>query len=358
MNEKTELDELCALLRSKVPLILIETHEEPRVLKLLERICNLEEHALFYWSIVDGLARRGREDTVYNTNELVEVLKHIDKTAQNGVYVLCDAHPGIKDPVNARLIRQIALEHYRCARTLVFISPRLEDLPSELLRMAAHFRPALPTRESIRAILREEAQLWQSQSGMKARAENDVVELLVLHLLGLEQDDVRRLVRQALRPDGEINQTDLRRVLTTKHQALGSAGLLSFEESNVKFDQVGGLARLKHWIGLRRAPFLEVAETGRKNHIDRPKGILLLGVQGGGKSLAARAIAGEWKVPLMRLDVGSLYNKFQGETERNLRLALNAAEAMAPCVLWIDEIEKAMATGNGSEGDGGCRVAC
>jgi MoxR-like ATPase len=353
MDEKAEIQELCALLRSRVPVILIETHEEPRILKLLERACNLENQLLFRWSIVDGLGRHGRDEVIYNTNDLLDALKHIDKSAQNGVYVLCDAHPGLKDAVNARLIREIALEHYRSARTLVFVSPRLEDLPSELLRLAAPFRPRLPTRDDIRAILNEEAQLWQSQTGEKPRAEREVIELLVLHLLGLEQEDVRRLVRQALRADGEINQADLRRVQATKHQALGGKGLLGFEESRVTFAQVGGLARLKHWIGLRRAPFLEAGEGEERFRIDRPKGILLLGVQGGGKSLAARAIAGEWNVPLMRMDVGSLYNKFQGETERNLRLALEAAEAMAPCVLWIDEIEKAMATGGSGEGDGG-----
>ncbi len=351
MNEQAEVGELRSLLRSKVPLILIETHEEPRILKLLQQACNLENQVLFRWSIVDGIGRyqgAGSESSIYQTNELTDALKHIDKTAQNGVYALCDAHPGFASPVNVRLIREIALEHYRTARTLVFVSPRLEDVPSELLRLAAHFRPQLPTREDIRAILAEEARLWHSQSGAKARGDRDVVEQLVLHLMGLEVEDVRRFVRQALRADGEINAADLRRVLTTKHEALG-AGALGFEASKVRFEDVGGLARMKHWVALRRAPFIDSVGA---DSVDRPKGILLLGVQGGGKSLAARAIAGEWGVPLMRLDFGALYNKYYGETERNLRRAFAAAEGMAPCVLWIDELEKGIATG-GAELDGG-----
>lgn len=351
MNEQAEVRELCSLLRSKVPLILIETHEEPRILKLLQQACNLENQVLFRWSIVDGIGRyQGAtgDSSIYQTNELTDALKHIDKTAQNGVYALCDAHPGFASPVNVRLVREIALEHYRSARTLVFVSPRLDEVPSELLRLAAHFRPQLPTREDIRAILAEEAKLWHSQSGEKARGDRAAVEQLVLHLMGLEVEDVRRFVRQALRADGEINGDDLRRVLTTKHEALG-AGALGFEASKVRFEDVGGLARMKHWIALRRAPFLESVGAG---NADRPKGILLLGVQGGGKSLAARAIAGEWGVPLMRLDFGALYNKYYGETERNLRQALAAAEGMAPCVLWIDELEKGIATG-GAEQDGG-----
>jgi len=167
--------------------------------------------------------------------------------------------------------------------------------------------------------------------------------------MGLEQDDVRRLVRQAFRTDGELNAEDLRRVLRTKHAALGGTGALGFETSAVKFDQLGGLARLKHWVTLRRAPFMDSAAAAT---VDMPRGIVLLGVQGGGKSLAARAIAGEWNVPLMRLDFGALYDKYHGETERNLRQAFAAAEGMAPCVLWIDEIEKGVSTGSG-DNDGG-----
>jgi SpoVK/Ycf46/Vps4 family AAA+-type ATPase len=353
MNERAEVQELSALLRSKVPIILIETHEEPRILKLLQNACNLEQQVLFRWSIVDGITRNGRDEPIYNTNNLVDALKHVDKTAQNGVYAFCDAHPGFKDHVNVRLIRETALDHHKTPRTLVFISPKLEEVPTELLRLASHFRPQLPTREDIRAIFSEEAQLWNSQSGEKARGDRAIVEQMTLHLLGMEQEDVRRMVRQALRADGEINAEDLRRVLATKHEALGGAGALGFEASKVKFDQVGGLARMKHWVRLRRAPFMEVGGDSSANEaVDRPKGMVLLGVQGGGKSLAARAIAGEWNVPLMRLDFGALYNKYYGETERNLRQAFAAAEGMAPCVLWMDEIEKGVATGSGDQ-DGG-----
>jgi SpoVK/Ycf46/Vps4 family AAA+-type ATPase len=349
MNENQEVRELRSLLRSRVPIVLVETHEEPRILALLQQACNLEQQMLFRWSIVDGLTRHGRDEAIYNTNNLVDALRHVDKTAQSGVYAFCDAHPGLKEPVNVRLIRETALEHHRSARTLVFVSPRLEELPGELLRMAAHFRPQRPTRDEIRAIMAEEARLWHAQSGEKARGDRAIVEQLTLHLLGMEQEDVRRLVRQALRADGELNADDLRRVLATKHEALGGAGALSFEANTVGFDQVGGLERIKRWVRLRRQPFMDAAGDGTP---DRPRGMVLLGVQGGGKSLAARAIAGEWSVPLMRLDFGALYNKYYGETERNLRQAFAAAEGMAPCVLWIDEIEKGVATGGGDQ-DGG-----
>jgi ATP-dependent 26S proteasome regulatory subunit len=347
MSRNDESQELCALLRSRFPIILIQAHEEPRILELLQKAANLENQVLMTWSITSGIRKHGREEAIYQTNDLLDALKHIDKTQQNGIYVLCDAHPGFKDPVVLRLIREIALTHSRSARTLVFVSPRLEDMPPELLRLSAHFHPRLPNRDDIRAIVTEEARRYESQSGERPRGDRQALEMLVMHLLGMEQDDVRRLVRQALRDDGAIDREDVRRVLATKYEALGGAGTLAYEESKVRFADVGGLARLKHWIELRRRPFLDSG-----GDVDRPKGIVLLGVQGGGKSLAARAVAGEWGVPLMRLDFGALYNKYYGETERNLRNAFAAAESMSPCVLWIDELEKGIST-DGGDGDGG-----
>ncbi len=348
MDNRDEASELCSLLRSRFPIILIESHEEPRILELLAKACNLENQVLMSWSITCGIRRHGREEAIYQTNDLLDALKHIDKSAQNGVYVLCDAHPGFKDPVSMRLIREIALSHYKNARTLVFLSSRLDELPSEILRLSAHFRPTLPDRDAIRAIVMEEAKRHEKQTGEKPRGDRQALDMLIMHLLGMEQDDVRRLVRQALRDDGAINSDDVRRVLAIKHEALGGTGTIGYEQSKVRFDDVGGLTRLKHWISLRRAPFLDPAAS----LVDRPKGIVLLGVQGGGKSLAARAVAGEWGVPLMRLDFGALYNKYYGETERNLRNAFAAAESMSPCVLWIDEIKKGISTDSG-DGDGG-----
>jgi len=348
MEGRDELQELCALLRSRFPVILMQSHEEPRLLELLQKAANLENQVLMTWSITCGIRRHGRDEAIYQTNDLLDALKHIDKTAQNGIYVLCDAHPGFKDPVAMRLIREIALSHGKSARTLVFVSPRLDEMPSELLRLSAHFHPRLPNRDDIRLLVSEEAKRYEHQTGEKPRGDKQALEMLIMHLLGMEQEDVRRLVRQALRDDGAIDADDVRRVLATKYEALGGAGTLAYEQSKVRFDDVGGLARLKHWVSLRRAPFLD----GGAADVDRPKGIVLLGVQGGGKSLAARAIAGEWGVPLMRLDFGALYNKYYGETERNLRAAFAAAESMSPCVLWIDELEKGISTDSG-EGDGG-----
>jgi hypothetical protein len=267
-NRSDECQELTALLRSRFPIILVQSHEEPRILDLLQKAANLESQVMMTWSITHGIRRHGRDEAIYQTNDLLDALKHIDKTQQNGIYAMCDAHPGFKDPVSMRLIREIALSHSRSARTLVFISPSLAELPSEVLRLAAHFHPKLPDRDAIRAIVAEEARRYEQQGGEKPRADKQALEMLIMHLLGMEQDDVRRLVRQALRDDGAISSDDVRRVLATKYEALGGAATLAYEQSKVKFDDVGGLELdLKHWIALRAvhsSTLVRMSSTGRR----------------------------------------------------------------------------------------------
>jgi hypothetical protein len=344
-----DLHDLTLILQSRFPIVVVETHEEPRVLALLEQAANLEGWALFVWSIADGLRRSNNSQPITQTYQFLDALRHIDKTPQNGLYVLLDAHPYLSDPVNARLIREIAMDHGQAARTLVLVSPRLE-LDSELSRMSARFALSVPDLEAIQALLREEMQLWQQQGGSApVRGEKEALHLLARHLTGMALDDSRRLARQAIRDDGLITRGDVERVLRYKYDALGAGSVLSLELDTASFGQVGGVRKLKHWLQLRREVFVGEGGAG----LQAPKGIMLLGVQGSGKSLAAKAVAGAWGVPLLRLDFATLYNKFFGETERNLREALAAAESMAPCVLWIDEIEKGLASDSSGGTDGG-----
>ena len=319
------------------------------MMRLLERAANLEGWPLFVWTVADGLKRVPRTDVVTQTYEFQDSLRHIDKTPQNGVYVLIDAQPYFEDPVNVRLVKEIAQEYHKTARTLIFIGAKL-DLPADLSRMSARFNLPLPDVAEIREIFKEEAQLWQRTEGHgPLKGDQQAVELIVQHLAGLCEEDARRLIREAVRDDGLINFDDVQRVLKFKRDSLGQGGLLEFEMDSGNMTDIGGLGGLKRWLDRRRIAFTgDAAKLG----VDPPKGVLLLGVQGAGKSLAAKAIAGSWNVPLMRLDFAVLYNKFHGESERNLREALTQAEAMAPCVLWIDEIEKGLAS-NGGESDGG-----
>jgi SpoVK/Ycf46/Vps4 family AAA+-type ATPase len=343
------LRDLILIIKSRFPLVEAETGEEIRMMKLLERAANLENWALFAWSVADGLRRVSRTDVIPQTYEFQEALRHIDKTPQNGVYTLLDAQPYFADPVNVRLVKEIAQEYYKTARTLVFVGNNV-GLPPELARMGARFSLPLPGVAEIRDMVREEAQMWEREGNQSLKGRQQALDLLVQYLAGMCGDDARRLIRQAIRDDGAITLDDVHRVLQFKRDALGDSGLLDFELDTGSLADVGGLKSLKHWLELRRIAFAgDAAPAG----IEPPKGVLLLGVQGGGKSLAAKAIAGSWGLPLIRLDFAVLYNKFYGETERNLRLALRQVEAMAPCVLWVDEIEKSLASDESGGGDGG-----
>jgi SpoVK/Ycf46/Vps4 family AAA+-type ATPase len=343
-----DLQDLTVILKSRFPLVVVESVEEQRVLALLERVCNLEGLALFSWTVTSGIRRVGRTDFIPGTSEPPAALRHIEKTPQNGIYVLCDFHPYLQDPIHVRQIREIAMDYAKVPRTLVFLSPSIE-LPPELARMSARFDLALLDAGGVRQIMKEEAELWRNSAGGEpVRGQQEVADAIAQHLAGMSTEDARRLIRQAIRDDSHLTQDDLARILKFKHQSISAHSLLRLELDTATLAEVGGLKSMKRWLELRRKPFV-----GETPGLEPPRGILLLGVQGSGKSLAAKAVAGVWGVPLLALDFGALYNKFFGETERNLRDALAAAEAMAPCVLWMDEIEKGVAADGGGEADGG-----
>jgi len=335
-----DVHDLKLILESRFPLVTVETTEEARVLGVIERCANLLGRASFSWSVTDGLRRCNRPERVPATEALGDALRHIDTTPHNGIYTLLDAHPYLNDPAVVRVIREIAQEYSRCARTLVFVSPRI-DLPTDLHHLTARFAFELPDANAVRRIVSEEAQLWQSRNGRKPVGDPAAIALLTQHLTGLSVDDVRRQIRQALEADGAVTMQDVDRVVRFKQDRLAADGLLDMESDTGSFASVGGLNGLKRWLSLRRAVFTGEPGTG---NLPAPRGVLLLGVQGSGKSLAAKAVAGAWGLPLLRLDFATLYDKYTGETERRLREALRGAAKMAPAVLWIDEIEKGLAT--------------
>ena len=342
------ITELKQIMDASIPLVIIETFEEKKVEDKLLRLTSQRGQQLSRWSVTDGLSRLSFGPQLAATqtrfNEPVELLRHIKASTEACVFMLCDFHPYLTDqPEIVRLIKDIALNHLNVPHTLVFVSHRLH-LPRELSRYAAHYSVSLPDEERIMDIVRDEARVWSRKNGdARLKTDNVTLNKLVATLQGLSASDVRRLVRTAIWNDGAITEADLPVINRSKFQMLDLEGVVSFETDTGSFANVGGLDNLKRWLGHRREAFLT-------EEVDRPKGILLLGVQGGGKSLAAKAVAGLWDVALLRLDMGALYNKFYGETERNMREALMLADAMSPCVLWLDEIEKGMSQDGNDNG--------
>jgi SpoVK/Ycf46/Vps4 family AAA+-type ATPase len=342
----TDLHDLDLMLRSETPILLIESLEEQRILELFTRLALKLGDPLFSWTLTDGLRRAEYAASAQkHLSEPPEALRHIKATSQPGIYVLLDFHPFLDHPLHVRLLKEIAQQFGEVPRRLVLVSYALQT-PAELKHLSARFSLRLPDRNRLLALIREEAQQWQHGAPNRSfRANRDAVDRLSRNLLGVTESDARRLIRNAIRHDGAITDSDVVDVTRAKHELLGPEGAVSFEYDTANFGDVAGLGNLKGWVDRRRGAFLD-AEAAH----DRPKGIMLLGVQGGGKSLAAKAVAGRLGVPLLRLDFGALYNKYIGETERNLREALKTADVMAPCVLWLDEIEKGLAVGSGDEG--------
>jgi hypothetical protein len=363
MTERADLE---ILLASNIPLITIQTFEEQRAVEMFNVIAPKLGLALAQWTVTDGLKAISK-DAQFSANDMrlagedatrsagadartsrdaETALRAIRNGRQAGLYLLLDMHPFLDEAVHIRLLKEIAQTHEQRRQKLIFISHEL-TLPSELSRFSASFNLSLPTAMEIGRIVAEEAAIWNVQPGKaRIKADKKAVTALINNLSGLTRSDTRRLVRNAIYDDGAITADDVAAVTTAKRDLIGQDGLLSYEFDTAQMSEVGGFGVLKTWLSRRQQEFGAVSQ----GQGDRPKGIMLLGVQGGGKSLAVKAVAGVWNVPLLRLDFGVLYNKFFGETERNMRVALSTAEALSPCVLWCDEIEKGISTGDYDSG--------
>jgi hypothetical protein len=342
-----ELHDLELLVRGPTPLLLVESTEEQRVVELFQRLAkSVRGLSLFVWSITAGLRRMDEGFTAQRHNaKPLDVLSHIKTSGFPGIYVLLDFHPYLQDPVHVRILKEIALAAEVHRQTVVLVSYQVQ-VPQELQPFTARFQLALPDLVELEEVVKSEVERWTRDNG-PLRRDEQAVDLLIRNLSGLTLTDARRLARRAIQDDGAITASDIPAIARAKYDLIGKDGVLSFEFDVARFEDVGGLRTLGEWLEQRRSTFLH--EPGSET-LDVPRGILLLGVQGCGKSLAAKAVAGSWGVPLLRLDFARLYDKYVGETERNLRECLQTAEVMAPCVLWVDEIEKGLAAG---DGDGG-----
>lgn len=343
MNDRHDLE---LLVRSRTPIISIESREEQRAIDVLRDLRLPLGWPMFKWSVTEGLVSLEFDFALEGKHiEPGEVLLHIKNKAQAGVYVLVDFHPYLSDPVNVRLLKDIAMNYNSSQKTLVLLSHEL-DVPNELRNFCTSFELSLPDKDSIKSIVKDVAKQWsQDNRGQKVKADRNSLDMLINNLGGLTATEVRRLAHTAVYDDGAIKQVDLPQVMQAKYHLLNKDGVLHYEYEIEKFSEIGGFRRLREWLQHRKVAFTE-----RDNKLDIPKGILLLGVQGCGKSLAAKAVAGVWGIPLLRIDFAALFNKYHGETERNLRESLKAAEMMAPCVLWVDEIEKGLSVSDSDSG--------
>jgi len=347
----SELEDLTTLVRAATPLLVIETVDEQRVIDCFRHVIARALHPLWRWTLTDGLQRLDFAQAASIAPDATTTLDAIRAASERGIYLLFDFHALLRYAMSQRQLREIVQRQRCAAHTIVLVGAKVE-LPDELEALALRVPLALPDLKELAGILRGEALAWQNDQGRRLDVDNDTARTLVRNLVGLSRPDARRIVRKLIYNDGALNRTDLPVLLQSKFNLLNRSGLLHYEYATAGFADVAGVSRVREWVQRRRTVFLA---TDPDPALDPPRGVLLLGVQGCGKSLASKAIAGGFGVPLVRLDFGTLYNKYQGETEKNLREALASTELLAPCVLWIDEIEKGLA-GGGDDGGVSRRV--
>jgi len=338
------LHDLEILLLKDKRLIVIETEQEGCFIGGFNELARNTHRPVFLWSITKGLQRlaNGFEAQKHN-GDFKQLLGQINSTSVAGIYVLVDFHPFIDDPIAVRYIKDCL---HDTEHTIIFLSQAL-NLPEELKPYATHYALPLPTREELKEMVRSTAKEWSKDHGTRLKVQDrQIVSRIVDNLCGLTMKDAQRLARHAIFEDGILDQKDIIEIAKDKFDVLNEDSLLNLQLDYEELDDIAGLNNLKRWLELRRPVFNgEKAIPGA----DSPKGVMLLGVQGCGKSMAAKAVASSWGAPLLHLDFSILYNRFYGQTEENLRSALSIAEGMAPCILWLDEIEKGLSAVSASD---------
>lgn len=339
--------ELTLLVLSRYPLIVLEGAEEARVEELVARVAGDLTIPLLVWSSSTGLARPSGGE-LQDTQEPEQALARVAAMEGEVVALFHDLHPYLERPAVARRLREID-RRFGGSRSTVILSGVAVELPASLAHRAARLELSLPGEAELERLVRATAAELVASRRARADLAPDEVTALARALRGLERDEARRLLHQATLRDGALSLADLEHLLAGKRRRVEAGGILHWVEPLAGFEAVGGAGNLAHWVRRRREAF---GEAARRFGLDPPKGLLLTGVPGTGKSLACRALAGEWQLPLVGLDPGRLFDRFVGETEANLRRALATAEALAPAVLWIDEIEKGLSA-ESSQADAG-----
>jgi hypothetical protein len=328
-------DELRLLINSRNPIITVETTEEDRFEELLQTLSAELGVPLFTWTVTTGLARWNGAP-IYGTDEIEKALANIAVIHGEGIFLLCDVARYCDNDRVARRLRDLA-DAFRTERRSIVISSASIKLPAELECESIPFDLGLPDAdELLPGVNRVIAQVGHEQRLPIALDATGIAQL-AHNLVGLPEQEAIRTLRKCLLAHGKVDGGLMDVVLEARRSLTREDGLLESVRCDTSFTDVAGLKRLRDWVAKRKSA---LTAEGLEFGLAPPKGILITGVQGCGKSLVARAVAGEWGIELARLDAGSLYDKFVGESEKRLHRALDLAEKLSPVVLWIDEIER------------------
>ena len=329
MEQADSRAELRNLVKARYPLVYVNSSEEERVEHAIESIreeLSKRPRKLLFWSITEGFVG---DEEFSDLRDPIKALDFVLRYEDAAIFALRDFHPYLKDPVVVRRLRDCyrAFKESDRPKTVILLSPSLR-VPREVEKEVAVVDFALPTRAELQDIVSEFAENYQLVHT------GDELERFTEAALGLTYDEATYVLAKSLVSHRDF---DMGTILSEKKAIIRKSGLLEFYESEERFGDVGGLSALKEWLRKRQGAFTQKA---RDFGLPVPKGILLIGVPGCGKSLTAKAVGALWQMPLLRLDVGKVFSGLVGSSEENIRKVIATAEAVAPAVLWLDELEK------------------
>ncbi len=354
MNIEQEIE---ILIRARYPILYIVSCEETRVVEIVNRIADRRQKKVFEWSYSTGILPTGtsiqsQKNRNASTRDPLAALEQVIDQVEPAIFIFKDFHPFLTKSNFAvvRRLKEIALYLKNSYKTIILVSATTE-IPSELEKEITLMNFPLPDREELSALLDSIVDNVRQFHQVAVDLDESGKEKLVQAALGLTYGEAENVFAKIIVKDERLSEGDVNEVFAEKQQIIRKSGLLDYYATDETFTSVGGLGVMKEWLQKRAIAFpIQAREFG----LPAPKGILMLGVQGCGKSLCAKAVSGLWQLPLLRFDMGRMFGSLVGSSEENVRRAIAVAESVAPAILWVDEIDKAFAGSQGSGGtDGG-----
>ncbi len=347
------VEDMKCLMRTRHGVVTIATLDEPFAVRMIRQAADEMSMPVLAWSASEGLRGLGASQPTPADPPagLVEALVFARDNPAESIYIFKDALGHLGEPTVQRLLRDVATAFSGDERT-AFLVDQEDKLPRALQAFTVPYELSMPDEGEITAIIRQTIRQFGALGGIEVVMTRGQANQFINSLRGLSRTEISQVLAECMLADGRLTGKDIDKAVDFKRRRLRRWAVLDYMPPEDPPPRVGGVRRLRQWLKARGEAF---GPEARKYGLDWPRGLLMLGVQGCGKSRMARFVASQWRMPLVRMEVGSLYEKYVGESEKRLKQAFAAAASMAPCVLWIDEIEKAFAsaTAGAAKADGG-----
>lgn len=348
-TKRTE-QHIANLLKAKFPIIYIESWEENRIVEMISNICHDKEviktdRIVYVWSMTTGIVNMDTNKPANSSYDPDDALDYFNtEVEEDAVLIMKDIHSHIEHPNTKRTLRDTAniLKTSDFKKNVILIAPELK-LPLDLQKDVTVVDFDLPSVDEIKVLFDS---IIETNLGSSCKLTDDEKNIFAKTAQGLTLQEAENAFARAIVETKQLTINELDIIMDEKCQVIKKTGILEFVKSDLKMEDVGGLQNLKHWLIKRNNSWLDKAQ--KNYNLPAPKGVLITGIAGCGKSLTAKAMSSLWKLPLLRLDAGKIFDKWVGGSEENIRKVIKTAEAVAPSILWIDEIEKGFDTDNGS----------